>query len=51
VFFTSNKPSIEEHPGPPFNHSAKGAVAGSWRASKNQNHILMFSKSPNQQLY
>jgi hypothetical protein len=31
---------MEEHPGPPLNHVARGAVVGLFRASKNQNHIF-----------
>lgn len=31
-----------EHPGPPLNHVARGAVVGFERASKNQNHMFMF---------
>jgi hypothetical protein len=34
---------MEEHPGPPLNHVARGAVVGLFRASKNQNHIFSLS--------
>lgn len=30
---------MEEHPGPPLNHVASGAVVGLFLASKNQNHL------------
>jgi hypothetical protein len=32
---------MEELPGPPFIHIASGALAGSFRASKNQKNVLM----------
>ena len=40
--FSWNSPIIELQPGPPFSQSARGAVPGSFRASKNQNHIFIF---------
>ena len=33
---------MEEHPGPPLNQVASGAVEGLLRASKNQNHMFIF---------
>jgi hypothetical protein len=37
--FSSNKPIMDEPPGPPFSHMARGALAGSLRASKNQKNL------------
>lgn len=37
-----NSPIIDEQPGPPLSHKARGAVDALLRASKNQNHIDMF---------
>ena len=45
VCHTWNKPIMDEHPGPPLSHIARGAVLGSFRDSKNQNHMLIFSNS------
>ena len=34
---------MDEHPGPPLNQVARGAVVGLFRASKNQNHMFSFA--------
>jgi hypothetical protein len=39
--FSESSPSIEELPGPPFIHIDSGALAGSFRASKNQKKVLI----------
>jgi hypothetical protein len=44
---TWNRPIMEEHPGPPLNHVARGAVVGLFRASKNQNHIFSLARGKN----
>ena len=41
---TWNRPIILEHPGPPLNQAARGAVVGLFRASKNQNHLHVVRK-------
>src|ERR1700760_415948 len=38
---TWNNPIMLEHPGPPLNHAAIGAVFELFRASKNQNHMFI----------
>lgn len=37
--FSDRRPSRDEPPGPPFNQIVKGALWGSFRASKNQKKL------------
>lgn len=41
--FSSNRPTMELQPGPPFSQSANGLVLGLSRASKSQKNMVLFS--------
>jgi hypothetical protein len=38
--FSPSASAVEEAPGPPLSHIAKGALQGSFRDSKNQKNML-----------
>ena len=43
--FSDKRPSKELHPGPPFNHSTTGSLAGSFCDSTNLKHSLLKQKT------